>query len=181
LEEGDYQTNSCEFREMRAYLLSKLMWNPDADVDSIIIDFSDGYYGAAGKKIREYLEVEDKYLRREGMHTGCFARPTHEMYSQEFIDEGFRVLEEAKAAVAGDEVLTARVEKEEMPLCVLQMEINPQLGLKNNVDKLFKRIVEREGISKMTEFRPEVTAENYIKSFDKLRSENEGGQVQTAE
>jgi hypothetical protein len=68
-----------------------------------------------------------------------------------------------------------------MPLCVLQMEKNPRLGLEKNVDKLFKRIVEREGISKMTEFRPEVTAENYIKSFDKLRSENEGGQVQTAE
>lgn len=180
LEEGDYQTTTCEFREMRSYLLSKLMWNPEANVDSLIVDFSDGYYGAAGKKIREYLDVEDKYLCREGMHTGCFAYTSHSMYSPEFLREGFRVLEEAKAAVADNPELMARVEKEELGLCILQMERYPIDGMKNNADMLFKKIVEREGISKLTEFRNEITAEYYMNYFAKLRHDMENSPLMPA-
>ena len=64
LEEGDYQTVSCELRELRSWLLSKLMWNPDAEVDALINDFTDGYYGAAGPYIRKYLDLEERILRR---------------------------------------------------------------------------------------------------------------------
>ncbi len=37
-----------DFSEMRAYVVSKLMWNPQQRVDSLMRSFTDGYYGAAG-------------------------------------------------------------------------------------------------------------------------------------
>lgn len=40
-----------DFAELRSYLASKLMWNPDADADKLMQHFLKGYYGAAG----EYL------------------------------------------------------------------------------------------------------------------------------
>ena len=171
LEEGDYQTVSCEFREMRSWLLSKLMWDCNADVKSLIQDFTDGYYGAAAPYIREYLELEERILLREGMHTLCYADVWHEMYSDEFITEGRRIMGEAKAAVANNPDLLKRVEKEELPLCLLQMVRMPQEGIKNGADTLFQKIVRQEGINKMTEWRHEKNADDYIQSFQQMARE----------
>ena len=170
LEEGDYQTVSCELREMRTYVLSKLMWNPDDDVEALIRDFTDGYYGAAGPYIRRYLELEDRVLCREGIHTACYAGPTHEMYTDEFVREGRRLFAEAKAAVADDADLLARVEKAEFPLCFLQLERTPQEAFESGADVLFKRVVEREGIDKMTEWNAP-HARDYIAKYEQLKQQ----------
>lgn len=34
-----------DFAELRAYLVSKLMWNPEVNVDSLMQHFLHGYYG----------------------------------------------------------------------------------------------------------------------------------------
>ena len=151
LEEGDYQTVSCELREMRSWLLSKLMWNPDADVDALIKDFTDGYYGAAGPYIRQYLDLEERILLRPGIHTGCYIESSNEMYTPEFISEGRRIFAEAKAAVASDPVLSDRVETAAMPVCFLEMERTPLNGLNDGAYDLIKRVVGREGIDRMAE------------------------------
>ena len=151
LEEGDYQTVSCELREMRSWLLSKLMWNPDADVDALIKDFTDGYYGAAGPYIRQYLDLEERILLRPGIHTGCYIESSNEMYTPEFISEGRRIFAEAKAAVASDPILSDRVETAAMPVCFLEMERTPLNGLNDGAYDLIKRVVGREGIDRMAE------------------------------
>ena len=174
LEEGDYQTNSCELRELRTWLLSKLMWNPDADVDALMKDFTDGYYGAAGPYIREYLELEERILLRPGMHTGCYASPRHEMFTDEFITEGRNIFAKAKEAVGSDQELLARVELAEYPLCLLQMEKSPIQGLENQADILFKRVVEREGLDQMSEGNRK-SAKEYLASYEKLRTDYESG------
>ena len=116
LEEGDYQTVSCELREMRTWLLSKLMWNPDADVDALIRDFTEGYYGPAGRYVRDYLALEERILRRPGVHGNCYVHPSDTMFTDEFISEGRRIFAEAKAAVADNQELYNRVETAETRL-----------------------------------------------------------------
>ena len=41
------------FTEMRSYIVSKLMWNPDQDVDVLMKKFMKGYYGAAAPYLPE--------------------------------------------------------------------------------------------------------------------------------
>ena len=48
--------NISEFYELRQYLIAKLLWNPDADVNALMDDFLDGYYGPAANYIREYID-----------------------------------------------------------------------------------------------------------------------------
>ena len=151
LEEGDYQTVSCELREMRSWVLSKLMWNPDADVEALITDFSDGYYGAAGPYIRKYIDLEERILKRPGVHSDCYIDASDSMYTDEFISEGRKIFAEAKAAVASDQTLLDRVETAEMPLCFLLMHRNPVIGFKEGADDLVRRVIQREGIDRMAE------------------------------
>lgn len=152
MEEADYQSRGNEMEELRTYVLSKLLWNPDCDVDSVITDFTDGYYGKAGSYIRDYLEFEHKVLRREGIHQNCYPSPYSPLYDEEtFLPEGRRILAEARKAVADDTVLVARVERAEMPLCYLQLKRHPREGVADGALDLFKRVVEREGFDRLSE------------------------------
>ena len=174
LEEGDYQTVSCELRELRSWLLSKLMWNPDADVDALIRDFTDGYYGPAGRYVREYLDLEDRILRREGIHGNCYVHPLDSMFTEEFIREGRRIFAAAKDAVAGEQELYDRVETAEMPLCFLQMTKNPLQGFQEKADELIRRVIAREGISRMAEgvwAGGQLYAKDLLASYDRLKQE----------
>ena len=54
------QANSepaAEMALLRSYMICKLMWNPDADEKMIMDEFLNGYYGAAGPYIRQYIDM----------------------------------------------------------------------------------------------------------------------------
>ena len=62
-EQGNYQSLSGEFGELRGYLLAKLLWNPDmteAEYNAHMDEFLRDYYGAGWKYIREYIDVTSK-------------------------------------------------------------------------------------------------------------------------
>ncbi len=57
--EGNYQSNSGEFAELRAYLLAQCMWNPymtEDEYQAAIDDFCTGYYGAGGVYVKKFLD-----------------------------------------------------------------------------------------------------------------------------
>ncbi len=57
-EQGNYNCASGEFGELRAYLLSKLMWNPEMskeEYSAYMCDFLEGYYGEGWEYILEYI------------------------------------------------------------------------------------------------------------------------------
>ena len=59
-EQGNYQSLSGEFGELRGYLLAKLLWNPDmteAEYYAHMDEFLRDYYGAGWTYIREYIDV----------------------------------------------------------------------------------------------------------------------------
>jgi hypothetical protein len=58
-EQGAYQSYSGEFGELRAYLLAKIMWDPDMSRErfyAYMDDFLQGYYGEGWRFIREYID-----------------------------------------------------------------------------------------------------------------------------
>ncbi len=62
-EQGNYQSLSGEFGELRGYLLAKLLWNPDmteTEYYALMDEFLRDYYGAGWQYIREYIDVTSK-------------------------------------------------------------------------------------------------------------------------
>ena len=168
LEQGDYQTRSCELKDLRAYLVSKLLWNPDIDVEAVIYDFTEGYYGAAGQYIRQYIDYSDQFLRRAGMHADCYAIPEHKMYSKGYIKRVLQILSEGKKAVADNPELVKRVEAAELPFCYLALETIPHEAYPMKLDKQFKKIVEQEGIVRMSEQADVPSVATYVARLDEL-------------
>lgn len=63
--QGMYQDGeSGEFGELRAYVMSKLMWDPSLDVEELISDFMAAYYGAAAEQMTDYLDSLSAALKK---------------------------------------------------------------------------------------------------------------------
>ncbi len=103
-EEAQYQSGGGEFDEMKAWVVDKLLWNPDLDVDSLVREFIDGYYGNAAPKVLEYYLL-CKSLVKPDVHMGIFIQADHEIYNDEsFLDSAFDILAQAKDLAENDEI-----------------------------------------------------------------------------
>ena len=172
MEEGDYQSRCGEFNELKAYLLAKLMWNCDADPEAIIKDFTDGYYGPAGKYIREYIEYADMTLRRDGMHMNCYPYIADEVYSEEFIRGAREIFRKAKEAVADKPDYFSRVESAEFPILLLFNEKMHEEAMQCGTLEQIKHVIEKDGITRMAEHnnfhdeRSFCSAEAYLHKYE---------------
>ena len=123
-EQGNREVGG-EFAELRAYLISKLMWNPDADVDALMDDFLDGYYGAGGRPIRTYIDEMREALLESGAHLRIFGSPNEAIDSYltpDLIDRYEALFDEAEAAVADSAELLEHVRIARLPLQYAIME-----------------------------------------------------------
>ncbi len=104
-----------EFGELRTYILAKLMWDPNADVDALMDEFMLAYYGEGGMYIKEYVQYLDTAVKKED-----YIRVNYEpqFFKQAF--EGDMVTyynecwEKAKAAAAEDPAVLERIERSEL-------------------------------------------------------------------
>src|SRR5690606_36845891 len=46
-----------EFAELRAYLISRMLWDPDVDFEKKLNEFLVGFYGDAADEIRSYIDL----------------------------------------------------------------------------------------------------------------------------
>ena len=60
-----HSNNPSELFELRSYLMAKLLWEPDANPDSIMNDFLEGYYQEAAPYISKYIATIHKEIESD--------------------------------------------------------------------------------------------------------------------
>ena len=117
-EEAQYQSAGAEFDEMKAWTVNQLLWNPEQNVDSLVSIFIDGYYGKAAPHIMDYYRLCQSLVKPD-VHYGIYIRENHEIYSDEFTQKAFAILQEALQAAENDEI-RERVDRVRMQPLYLQ-------------------------------------------------------------
>ena len=117
MEQAAYQSRGGEFAELRAYLISKLIWNVECDVDKVIDDFMYGYYGRSGQYVKEYFELLHKQITDE-THISLNTRPNATLFSAKFIKEADKIFDMAEI-VAENYEIKARIEMARLPIMYL--------------------------------------------------------------
>lgn len=115
-----------DFAELRSWMVSKLMWNPDADVDGLIHRFLDGYYGAAAPYIYQYIKIMEGALLASGKELWIYDSPvTHKtgMHNRALMRRYSDLFDRAEDAVRSDSVRLARVERSRLSLQFAELEI----------------------------------------------------------
>jgi hypothetical protein len=111
--------NVGEFGELRTYLIAKLLWNPDCNIDSVMNDFLSGYYGAAGRDIRAYIDMMHDALERSGRGLGIYGYPYNAIDSYltpSLIEEYSHIFDRAESNVGGNPMFLERVKNARLPL-----------------------------------------------------------------
>lgn len=117
-EQGNREVGG-EFAELRSYLISKLLWEPEADVNAIIDDFLRGFYGAAAKPIRQYIDEMREALLQSGKPLRIFGSPNEASVSYlttPLIERYTSLFDEAEKSVANDSIVLERVRIARLPL-----------------------------------------------------------------
>lgn len=115
-----------DFPEMRAYMVSKLMWNPYQNADSLMRSFMDGYYGAASPYLYQYEKLLEGGLLASKARLWIYDSPvTHKdgMLNTNCRKRYNTSFDQAEQAVAGDETLLKRVQLSRLPLQYAELEI----------------------------------------------------------
>jgi hypothetical protein len=121
-----------DFSEMRTYMVSKLMWNPYLDADSLMHHFMDGYYGAAAPYIYQYEKMLEGALLASDKELWIYDSPiTHKdgMLNAKCRKRYNELFDQAEAAVANDNVLLKRVRMTRLPLQYSELEFARKDGL----------------------------------------------------
>ena len=116
-EQGNYQSPSGEFGDLRSYLLAKLLWNPymsDDEYNCHMNDFLTGYYGAGWEYIRKFIDYITASAKKIP-HFGIYAMPDKMLVTDDFkdnpeIDEWFDKAESLADGVTLDNVKRVRLQ-----------------------------------------------------------------------
>lgn len=166
--QGNRQSPAGELAELRQYLASQLLWNPDRDPMKIREEFVHGYYGPAGNQVLEFLALMDEPSRQSNSSDSASASatanglPAHawgspnpkENVSPEFVDQALEILNRAKAQATTSKI-SNRIDKLFMPLWHAQIMYPEHYGLskKEAADLLskFEAVVQANGITHRSE------------------------------
>lgn len=180
-----------EFSELKAYVLAKLLWNPYQDVEPIITDFLNGYYGAAGKYIAEYIKLMHDEMEKSNATLSIFGSPwdNHETFlSEELIGRYYEIFEQGMAAVTDDPDLAFRVRtvKNQVDYAVLDIakkEIDSPRGaitkengkrvVKPEIEKTlaeFLNVCELQGVTRVHEWH--TPPREYVTKYRQFLKEN---------
>lgn len=101
-----------DMAELKGYVLAKLLWNPDVNVDQLVQEFTEGYYGPAGQYVRAYLSA----TRNAAVKThatmdifGNVADGARTFLSPVYLNQYNDLLAKAKKASGSNSLLLQRV------------------------------------------------------------------------
>lgn len=144
LEEGNHYTYNGEFQVLRDYVLPRLLWNPEADLDSLVNDFINGYYKSAAPYMRQYYDLITSKIT-DSVHLSEYTLYDNDFYSNELIRQALLLFEQAKI-MADDDVILRRVEIEEFSVGLIYTFRNPKLAIIDGTFHQVHKVFEREGI-----------------------------------
>ena len=75
--EGNHNSVGGEMSELRAWVLAKLQWNPSRDIEGLIGEFLQGYYGRAANHIEQYLRAVHRRALSIPRYDGSIAVQRH--------------------------------------------------------------------------------------------------------
>lgn len=122
-----------ELNALRQYVLAKIMWNPDVDVDVIIGEFLTGVYGMAARHMRQYFDLIHSQVEGANVHMGIYDSPMSSYLNSDMLDEADKIFDQAELLADDDEVLArvrlARFSVRYVRLSVMPMENPLRAGL----------------------------------------------------
>jgi hypothetical protein len=129
--------NWSDLVELKQFLVAKLLWDADVNIDSLATRFIDVYYGSGGPYIKKYYETinreiqehsKDEFLNIYGFpsdYTNSFLTPELMLYYKSLMDE-------AEKAVGHDSIFLDRIKRTRLSVDFAFVDIS----INNNFEEM---------------------------------------------
>ncbi|MBR5482131.1 MAG: DUF4838 domain-containing protein [Bacteroidaceae bacterium] len=125
-QQANYQSVGGEFSEMKAWVISKLLWNPYQDTRKLVSQFINDYYGEAASCIQQYFDLCHSLIKDETVFD-IYIDANAPLYTDEFVREAREILNKARQAVASSaEDMRLRVDMVVLQIDYLRMCRTPK-------------------------------------------------------
>lgn len=122
-EQGNFSHGQCSaLGQLKTYLLGKLLWDPYQDMDALIREFVQGYYGAAAGPMLQYVRLWQSAAGE--YHAGIYDMPDAEYLSQPLLAKAQDCLTRALRSSEGTAAYT-RVEREALSVRYARLAQEP--------------------------------------------------------
>jgi|GEM_PF-2121292 len=108
-EQGNGESRTGEWAELRTYILYRQLWNPDNNSIQTRDEFIDVYYGPAAGPIRRYVDLMHNKVQDENIHIGIHATSTAPFFTPEIIADAEALFDEAEKLAAACKEFSQRV------------------------------------------------------------------------
>ena len=137
--------------ELRAYVMSKLLWDADVDTDALVSEWMSGVYGAAAGPMRKWFDLLHQQVRGPDKHFFIYDPPTVHYLSDDVIAQGERLFDEAEKLAAPDAVAVEYVAKARLGLRYVKLMRRPRV---DDEFRAFMKDARKFGITQLREGQP---------------------------
>jgi hypothetical protein len=160
-----------EMHDLKVWVLAKLLEDPDRDPGGLIREFTNGFYGPAGRRIRSYLRLTERAADRTGTRLTADAVPLdYGWLDDEFLSRATSLFDKAEKSVRHDPVLTQRVRwaRTALDWAVLRFGTPEHFDRASVISRL-RRSWEEQAILRLTPPKREVVLERIRDVFPEER------------
>jgi hypothetical protein len=151
-EQGNYSPGgNGELGPLRAYVLAKLLWNPDSDPRRHTREFLEAYYGKAAPQVQSYLELLEDQVRDGKAHAHIFDAPKAAYLSPAFLASAISIFDTAEL-LAENNTVRFRVQVARLPIWYVQLATR-QVKDQERAEllKKFLEVARKAGVSNISE------------------------------
>ncbi|MHB8521771.1 MAG: DUF4838 domain-containing protein [Limisphaerales bacterium] len=140
-----------EMGPLRAYVIARLLADPDTNVAQDINEFLHAYYGSVADKIHDYLELLHRSVRDKGYHAHIYDPPTASYLSSDVMDAAEKLFDAAEQTAQNDDV-RFRVQVARLPIWFVKLATNRVSGdARTDLLHRFLAIARKAGITNISE------------------------------
>jgi len=167
--------NTGELCDLRNYVLSRCLWNPDLDGWELAQEFCRLHYGLAGSTMIRYLDYLHDHALKAGFEPTCFPMPYEVGIDPDSADSIFRLFQLALRK-AENETVRSRVEKASIAADRALLEVAGTLQERDgrlrvtwpeaygDLTSRYRELTQRHGQTRAEEWEP---IEHYYNLLDK--------------
>jgi hypothetical protein len=117
----------ADMRALKLWVLAKLMEDPHRDLELLVEQFTDGYFGAAGKRVRRYLLLLERAMQKHSPEIGYGSSAVEYIHlDSRFLRRAQAIFDGAEKAIAGDALLLRRLRHARLSLDRATLLLSPE-------------------------------------------------------
>lgn len=122
-EEGNYSVaGGGELAELKAWVLARLLVDPELKTNDLVREFVSGVFGPAAAPVQKFIDRSRSAIKGTGEHVHIYDDADREYLSLKLLAEYDALLSRAAKLAKGDQALATRITRLRMPIWYARVE-----------------------------------------------------------